>query len=211
MATRSLRDHLNGQLGALRSERQSFISHYQDLSGLIQPRKGRFLTSDRNRGESSRHQRNKIINSHGTQALRTARAGMLSGIMSPARPWFALSSLDPEMMEYLPVKIWLAGVEMRLREIFNSSNLYNMAPTMIGEVLLFGTGAMSHVDDFDDVARFYTHTAGSYMLAQDEKFKINTLCREFEMTTDQLVKEFGVENVSQGVKDAYERGNYQQW
>lgn len=211
MPERSLYDHLNQQLGALETERSSFISHYQELSKFTQPRKGRFLTSERNRGEASRHERNTIINSHGTQALRTARAGMLSGVMSPARPWFALETPDPEMMEYLPVKVWLSKVETIMRAVFNASNLYNMAPTMIGEMLLFGTGCMTHVDDFEDVARFYTHTAGSYMLGQDEDYKINTLGRKYEATTEQLVRKYGLSNVSTGVKNAYDSGSYHKW
>lgn len=211
MPERSLYDHLNQQLGALRQERSSFISHYQELSRYVQPRKGRFLTSERNRGEASRHERNLIINSAGTQALRTARAGMLSGVMSPTRPWFALETPDPDMMEFLPVKVWLSKVETIMRAVFNASNLYNMAPTMIGEMLLFGTGCMSHVDDFDDVARFYAHTAGSYMLAQDDDFKINTVAREYESTTEQLVSKYGLNNVSSAVKNAYDNGNYHAW
>lgn len=211
MPERTLYDHLNQQLGALRQERSSFISHYQDLSRYIQPRKGRFLTSDRNRGEASRHERNLIVNSAATQALRTARAGMLSGVMSPARPWFALETPDPDMMEFLPVKVWLSKVEVIMRAVFNASNLYNMAPTMIGEMLLFGTGCMSHVDDFEDVARFYTHTAGSYMLGQDEDYKINTMAREYEATTEQLVRKYGLDKVSTAVKNAYDSGNYHAW
>ena len=211
MPERSLYDHLNQQLGALRQERSSFISHYQELSRYVQPRKGRFLTSERNRGEASRHERNLIINSAGTQALRTARAGMLSGVMSPTRPWFALETPDPDMMEFLPVKVWLSKVETIMRAVFNASNLYNMAPTMIGEMLLFGTGCMSHVDDFEDVARFYAHTAGSYMLAQDDDFKINTVAREYESTTEQLVSKYGRDNVSTAVKSAYDSGNYHAW
>ena len=211
MPERSLYDHLNQQLGALRQERSSFISHYQELSRYVQPRKGRFLTSERNRGEASRHERNLIINSAGTQALRTARAGMLSGVMSPTRPWFALETPDPDMMEFLPVKVWLSKVETIMRAVFNASNLYNMAPTMIGEMLLFGTGCMSHVDDFEDVARFYAHTAGSYMLAQDDDFKINTVAREYESTTEQLVSKYGLNNVSSAVKNAYDNGNYHAW
>jgi len=211
MPERSLYDHLNQQLGALRQERSSFISHYQELSRYVQPRKGRFLTSERNRGEASRHERNLIINSAGTQALRTARAGMLSGVMSPTRPWFALETPDPDMMEFLPVKVWLSKVETIMRAVFNASNLYNMAPTMIGEMLLFGTGCMSHVDDFEDVARFYAHTAGSYMLAQDDDFKINTVGREYESTTEQLVSKYGLANVSTAVKNAYDSGSYHAW
>jgi hypothetical protein len=79
---------------------------------------------------------------------------------------------------------------------------------MLGELLLFGTGCMTHVDDFEDVSRFYAHTAGSYMIAQNERFVVNTLVREFQRTAEQMVKQFGYKAVSQQVRDAYDKGNY---
>lgn len=204
-------DYVSKQIEAMRTERSSFIDHYRELSRWVQPRRGRFLRADRNKGEASRHERNNIINSAATFALRTARAGLLSGVMSPARPWFKLGAPDPDLSEFLAVKEWLEKVELIIRRIFNESNLYNMAPTMLGELLLFGTGAMSHVDNFDDVARFFTHTAGSYTLAQDENYKIAIMGREYEETTLQLVRKFGLDKVSRSVKDQYDKGNYHTW
>ena len=202
------KEWLTRYVGALKTERSSFDPHWKELAEHFQPRRGRFNLNDRNRGEK-RHQ--AIINSHGTLALRTACAGMFAGIMSPARPWFSLTTPDPDMMEFQPVKEWLFKVEKLLNAIFNQSNLYNMAPTMIGEMLLFGTGCMTHVTDFEDVARFYTHTVGSYMIAQDERYRVNTLVREFEWTVEQVVNAFGLEKVSTSVKNMYDRGDYSQW
>jgi len=208
MADETKRDKYQRQVSAMREERQSFISHYQELAQFIQPRRGRFLITDRNKGD---RRYNNIINSRATQAHRVARSGMLAGIMSPARPWVRFSTFDADLMEFGPVKNWLYKAETIQREIFNQSNLYNMAPVMLGELLLFGTGAMSHVDDFDDVARFYTHTAGSYMIAQDNNYRVRTFAHEFEMTVKQMVDEFGKDKCSQFVRDQYDKSNYNAW
>lgn len=208
MIDTELRKHYTQRLGAMQKERSSFIPHYRELAEFIQPRRGRFLISDRNKGER-RHQ--SIINSRASRAHRIARSGMFAGVMSPARPWFKLETPDPDMMRYGRVKDWLYQVETLLRTIFDQSNLYNAAPTMLGELLLFATGAMAHVDDFDKVARFHTYPAGSYMIAQDDRHKINTFVREFEMTVGQLVSMFGLDNVSQSVKNLYNKGTYDSW
>lgn len=200
-------DAMQKRKAALQVERSSFISHWRDLSSFVQPRLGRFFLSDRNRGDK-RYQ--NIVNSRATMSHRAARAGLFAGTMSPARPWFNLQTADPDMLSYQPIRLWLFQVETLLNAIMNACNLYNMAPVMLGELLLFGTGAMSHVDDFDNVARFYTHTAGSYMLAQNDKFVIDTIVREFQMTARQLVAKFG-KNVSTQVQNAYDRGNYESW
>lgn len=202
------KEYLVKRLHALKTERESFIAHYRDLSDFISPRRGRYFLTDRNKGDK---RITNIINSKATQALKVARAGMLSGVMSPSRPWFALETPDPDMMEFAPVKEWLYKVEMTLRAVFNDGNLYNMAPVMLGELLQFGTGCMLHVDHFENVARFYTQTAGSYMLAQDDELKVRTVMREFQMQTGQMIKKFGKENVSLAVVNAYDRGNYDEW
>lgn len=202
------RDYYNTRLSALRTERESFIGHYKELSQFISPRKGRFTITDRNKGDK---RYNNIINSRATWAHKIARAGMFAGTMSPARPWFKLGTPDPDLEEFQSVKFWLEAVQRLLLRIFEDSNLYQKAPTMIGEVLQFATGAMFHDNDFNDVARFYSFTAGSYYVDQNDREEIDTLVREFEWTALQIVSRFGYDNCSQTVKTAYDNGNYSQW
>ena len=198
-------EYLNKLLAQYRTERQSFITHYQDLQEFISPHRGRFFLQDRNKG-TKRHQ--SIINSVATQALRVATAGMLNGTMSPSRPWFSLETFNPDLMESQDVREWLHKVEIIIRTILNESNFYNMAPVFLRELLLFGTSCMTHVNDFEHVARFYTHTAGSYFLAQNDRLVIDTLVREYEWPAIQIIKQFGLEKVSLEIKTAYDRGNY---
>ena len=208
MADQTQRQYFERRKAAMIQERHSFISHWKELSQFVQPRRGRFLVDDVNKGDR-RYQ--SIINSKATQAHRIARSGLLAGFMSPARPWFQLATPDPDLMDYQPVKEWLYKTELVLREIFNQSNFYQMVPVLLGELILFATGCMTHVDDFDNVARFYTHTAGSYMIAQDEKYQVNTLCREFKWTCEQIVRAFGLAKVSPAIRQSYDNGNYDSW
>ena len=196
------------RLSDLKVERSSFIFHAKELSENIEPRRGRFFISDRNKG-NKRH--TKIINSRATQAHRTAQSGIFAGIMSPTRPWFKLETLDQSLMDSADVKAWLYSVEQLIRTIFLESNLYNMAPVMLGELLLFGTGAMSHVDDFENVSRFYTHTFGSYYIAQNDRFEVDTFALEHELQVKQIVADFGKENVSDFVRNHWDKGNYYVW
>lgn len=199
---------LEQRKGELKIERSSFIPHYQALSQFIQPRRGRYFVTDRNKG-GDRY--TAIINSKATQAHRTAKSGLLNGVMSPARPWFVLETHDPDLNEWWPAKVWLYKVALILRAICNESNLYTMAPNLFGELLLFATGVMLHVDDFEDVARFYTLTAGSYMIGQDDRQVTNTIVREYEMTVSQLVQKYGLKNVSTAVRTQYDNGFYDKW
>lgn len=208
MPSRSGKKFFERRRGALEKERSSFISHWKEMSEYIQPRRGRFFVQDRNKGDR-RH--NKIINSSATQALKIARAGLMSGVMSPSRPWFELAPYDSNLSESAEVRVWMDEVRRRMLIILNGSNLYNMAPVMMSELLLFGTGAMTHVDDDVNVARFYTHPVGSYLIGQNERYEINTFIREFDMTVEQIVGEFGLDNVSNEIKRSYDKGDYDHW
>ena len=74
----------NKRLESLRKERSSFKPLWQELSDYHLAHRGRFLTSDRNKG----HKRNtKQINNSSRLASRTLASGMMAGITSPARPW----------------------------------------------------------------------------------------------------------------------------
>lgn len=199
------REYFDRRLNAMRLERETFIPHYKDISEFLQPRRGRYFVTDVNRGEN---RYKSIINSTATQAARTARNGFFSGTMSPSRPWFRQVVADPDLMEFPRVKEHLELREKIVRAIFNQGNLYSMAPVMLGELLNFGTGCMTHVDDFKDVARFYTHTIGSYMIAQDDRFDVQTVAREFLRTTLQLVAQFGLDSVTVRVRNSWDRGDY---
>jgi hypothetical protein len=49
------------------------------------------------------------------------------------------------------------------------------------------------------------------MLAQDHRGRINSMAREFKMTVGQLVEQFGLDNCSIQVRDAYARGDTNVW
>tara|TARA_R110000765_G_scaffold273641_5_gene372367 strand:- start:2214 stop:3905 length:1692 start_codon:yes stop_codon:yes gene_type:complete len=209
MADENRRDYYERRKGQMDTERSSFMPHWREISDYNQVRRGRFEKTDVNRGEK-RH--NNIINSTGIRASNTAQAGMFAGVMSPTRPWFDLATPDPGLMEFMPVKVWLRGVAKQMRAIFNSGNLYTMAPTMIGELLNFGTGCMTQVDDDDNLARFFTHTVGSYWISQNDQFVVDTLVREFMMTAEQMARSFtdgkDLSKLSTPVRTAIDRGNY---
>jgi len=202
---RNRQEYYLKRMSALEAERSTFRPHWMECCRFISPRSGRFFWTDVNRGDK---RYNNIYNTRATLSWRTARAGLFSGVMSPSRPWLKLETPDQDLMTYEPVAEWLYKVEQLMYAIFGASNLYNMAPTMLGELLLVGTGAMSHMDDFENVATFFQHTVGSYSLAQNQKYRIDTICRQYQDTVKMLVETYG-KNVSKTVMNLYDRGDYE--
>lgn len=202
------KERLNKQFAQLESERQSFEPHWRELSDYINPRGSRFLTSEVNRND---RRNTRIIDSTGTMAARTLASGMMSGITSPARPWFRLATPDPEMMDYGPVKLWLEAVQNRMNDMFNNSNLYQSLPQLYGSLGTYSTGAMAVLEDDEDIIRTMPFPIGSYYLANSPRGSVDTCFRKFSMTVRQLVQEFGLNNVSESVKSMWESGTYEKW
>lgn len=188
----------------LKTDRSSWIAHWQEISQVLLPRSGRFLVTDKNRGDK-RH--NKIYDSTGARALRTLAAGMMAGMTSPARPWFRLTTSVPGLDESAAVKTWLAEVTRLMLMVFAKSNTYRALHSGYGELGAFGTWSNIMVPNFKSVIHNHSLTVGEYALAADYSGQINTLYREFEISVAQAVGEFGRDNVTQAVRNLFDRGN----
>lgn len=194
--------------GYLKTERASWFAHWQEISTRLLPRAGRFFVQDRNKG-NKRH--NQIYDSTATQALSILSAGMMSGMTSPARPWFRLTTGDDDLDAYQPVKVWLDQVSRLMLKIFQSSNTYRALHSMYEELGSFGTAASIMVPDFQSVIHHHPLTAGEYAITTDWRGDVTTLYREFQKTVGQIVKEFGYKACSPTVQNLYDRGNLEAW
>ncbi len=204
----SLKQQLNKQLSQLKAERLSFEPHWRELSDFTRPRSTRFTASEVNRGD---RRNSKIIDPAAVMAARTLSSGMMSGITSPARPWFRLATPDRDLMDYGPVKLWLETVEQRMNEVFNRSNLYQSLPLMYEDLGTFATGAMAVVADPQRVIRTVPFPTGSFYIANGADLSVDTAVREFSMTVRQVITEFGMDAVSDTVKSQWNSGQYGEW
>lgn len=204
----SLRQQYTTRKSELWKERSTWFPQWQEISRYLLPRNGRFLVTDRNRGEK-RH--NQIYDSTGTRALRVLAAGLMAGMTSPARPWFRLATADTELMKFDPVKVWLNDVTELMRQIFARSNTYRALHMIYEEIGGFGTGSTIILPDFGDVIRHYPLTVGEYAIATDHRGEVNTLYREFEMTVAQMVGQFSRDKCSTTVKSMFDAGRLDAW
>ena len=205
------RQKLNILEGELRVERTSFRNYWRDLSDNILPRRGRFFITDTNDGD--RNDTN-IIDSTATLASRTLSSGMMTGVTSPARPWFKMETDNKELNKQQAVKTYFADVEDNLRNVFLKSNLYNVLPTLYADMGTFATGCIFMEEDDEEVVRFTSFPIGSYMISNDKKGRARVFFREFQMSVRQIVEKFGTSpidptmvdftNITRVVQDHYE-------
>lgn len=207
------RKQVEQQVEAMRVERSSFIPQWREISDTIMPTRPRFLVEDNLRGLKKYH---KILDLTGALAARTLSAGMMAGLTSPARPWKRLSTHDPELAEYGPVKDWLHTVDTRMAGVFARSNLYRSLSAMYGDNGSFGTSPILIEEDFDKTIKTFTYPVGSYMIALNDELKVRVFAREFQLTVRQLIRRFGGytpdwSKFSTRVKNLYDNGQYESY
>jgi hypothetical protein len=175
----------------LEDDRTSWRSHWMEISDHLVPRRGRYLIEGQN--TKGRKRNTKIIDNTGGQALNTLAAGMMSGLTSPARPWFRLRTRDEALMDAPGVSQWLGQAEMELRKVLASSNFYNSASTVYTELGAFGTAALLRRQHPQRLLHYRNFTAGEYVIAENEFGEVDTIGRHFTMTVSQIVEQFVID------------------
>ena len=197
-----LRRMMDARIVSLDQARQSWWQHWRELADFILPRRYRWLVtqSQWNKGSPINQ---KIINSVGTTAARNAAAGIMSGTTSPSRPWFRMTVADPDVMRDPDVQIWCEDVTERMMRVMAASNYYGAKAVQYLDLIVFGTAPLIIYADRDTVIRCFNPAAGEYYAAAGPNFDVQTLARKFTMTVQQIVAEFGIENVSDQVRSLY--------
>lgn len=208
MADKTELEQLSERWGEMFSERASWMSHWQEISMYVMPRNGRYFVQDRNKGWR-RH--NAIYDRTGSGALKVLAAGLMSGLTSPARPWFRLAVHDQALMKRQAVKVWLNDCTNMMLRIFQKSNTYRALHGMYHELGGFGTAASVFVEDYNNVIHLFPLTVGEYAIATGWNGQVNTLYRRFDKTVAEIVKEFGLDVCSTRVQNLYRNGQLGQW
>jgi hypothetical protein len=207
-------DVLKAELAALRSP---FEGPWQEVADYALPNRLSLTLGDRKTKANKRS--SKIVDATATRSIRTLSAAMMSGFTNPAREWGQYTTLDDkDLAEFGPVKEWLHRVTHRVLTFFQRSNLYQVLPSNYEDTIAFAIGGFLVEEDFNTLIHCQPLLVGRYWIAKDRKGTVNTLIREFQYTTRQLVEEFGKlnqksgsadwSNISQQVKTAWDNGNY---
>ena len=203
--TQAVMDRNKQTLNALRTNRLPWWQHWRTVADYYLPRRYVWLMSDNER-KRAQNMNPLILDGTGTQAAKTLASGMMNGITSPTRPWFRLRLANHADNEDHEARAWLDEVTRRIMLAMSESNFYNSMAIVYLDLVVFGTASMLIYEDFEKVFHCQNNALGEYYLAQDARRHVNTFAREFKLKVHQVVEEFGLENCSDFVKNAYKRG-----
>lgn len=192
------RRYAESRLGGLRSARWSWLVHWRELADFILPRRYRWLVVSNNMARGSQINHN-IVDSTGTLAARTLASGMMNGITSPTRPWFKLR-VDGTEEDYT-VQAWLSDCERRMMTVFQESNFYQAMAIMYFDLVVFGSACVIVYENFDNVIHCFNPCLGEFYFDLNNDLEVGTVAREFTLTYQQMIAEFGEERVSPEVRN----------
>jgi len=171
---------------SLKSIRDNWESHWQEISELVLPRRSDFV-GPREAGDKRGI---KAVDSTAIIANELLAAGLHGMLTNPASQWFTLRTTDDELMDDPEVKSWLEDVENRIFSEFNTSpsGFTSHLHELYLDLTAFGTSVMFIGESEDGELTFSTRHLKECFLAEDAWGKIDTVYRKFDYTVRQIMQ-----------------------
>ena len=142
--TQYSKNYFNSRRAELEVAYNAIKPDWQDLADYFLPRSVRFLARSANKTPVKNK---KIKDSTPLLAVRNFSSGMMSGATSPATNWFKVIIRNYGQESNYEVKTWCNSVENLFRDIFNSSNLYRVLPSVYKQLGVFGISVLGLIND----------------------------------------------------------------
>ena len=203
MAQTDLAKNLLKRYDRLKSQRQNWESHWQEVADYMMPRKAD-VTKSRSKGDKRTE---LIFDSSPLQAVELLAASLHGMLTNPSTPWFSLRFKENDIENEDEAKEWLESATETMYTAFNKSNFQQEIFELYHDLITFGTAAMFIEEDDEDVLKFSTRHINEMYIAENEKGKIDTVFRKFKLSARAAIQKFG--NVSPNIattakKDPYE-------
>lgn len=197
------------RLNEMEKERRPWLDQARNIAAVVQPWAGRFTDTTPSNDGSRRNA--DIINNTATLAHRATSAGFMSNASSPARDWFRLGVLDPDLNRRHSVRLWFDQLTKLAMGAARRSGTYRALHHIYSENPLFGTAADIIAPDSKTLLRHMPMTFGEYCIAVDYTGRPDTIFRKFDMTVGQAIAEFGFDKCSKHVQTLARRGLFDHW
>lgn len=185
---------------------------YEDIRDLLAPGTGLFNQDYDMENQTINYQ--KQLDSEPSTYMDTTVAGLYGGLINPASRWFDLTLVKNNKyynMDNTAIYQALEQSKEFLYCVFTKSNFYSSMRCVISEWLKYGVGVMLVEERDYDFIHFNPLTVGEYYLGINQDGKYTKLARTFQLTADQMVANFGFDNVPEQVKNAYKSGDYKNY
>lgn len=183
---------------------------YEDVRDLLAPGTGLFNNDYDMENQTVNY--TKQLDSEPSTYMDTTVAGLYGGLINPASRWFDLTLVKSNKYANMDLTQIYQALELSkefLYCVFTKSNFYSSMRSVISEWYRYGLGVMLVEERDYDFIHFNPLTIGEYYLGINQDGIYTKLARTFQLNADQMVANFGFNNVSESVRNAYKAGNYE--
>ena len=186
----------------LKAKRASWDSWWQEVSTYCMTRKAEINSS---RTEPSSQRDDVLFDGTMVQANITLSNGCMSYLTPADSRWFSfdppafLKGNDP-VEQYFRQCTEVASMELA------RSNFFTETHELYLDRGCFGTGVLYCEEGRRNLLHFRKFDVGTFSLAEDDEGYVDTLSREFSLTTRQAVQWFGYKNVSDVIQKVIRLG-----
>ena len=200
MAKTDLTKTIMARYDRLKTGRQNWETHWQEVADYMQPRKAD-VTRTRSRGDKRTE---LIFDSSPIQAVELLASSLHGMMTNPSTPWFSLRYKDQGLDSDDEAKLWLEGVTDTMYTAFNRSNFQQEIFELYHDLITFGTAAMFIEEDQDDLLKFSTRHINEIYITENDKGRIDTVYRRFKITLRAAFQQFG-EKLSEEARNKVEK------
>ena len=187
MAKTDLTKTIMARFDRLKTGRQNWETHWQEVADYMQPRKAD-VTKTRSKGDKRTEQ---IFDSSPIQAVELLAASLHGMLTNPSTTWFSLRYKDQGLDADDEAKLWLEGVTETMYTAFNRSNFQQEIFELYHDLITFGTAAMFIEEDQSDLLKFSTRHINEIYITENDKGRIDTVYRRFKITLRAAAQQFG--------------------
>ena len=205
MAQTDLTKSLKRRFDKLKTNRQNWETHWQEVADYMLPRKAD-VTKTRSKGDKRTE---LIFDSSPLQSVDLLAASLHGMLTNPSTPWFTLRYKDPEIENDDEAKLWLESATDAMYVAFNRSNFQQEIFELYHDLITFGTACMFVQDDDEDTLKFSTRHINEIYISENEKGKVDTVYRLFKMSVRAAFQQFG-EAISTGTKGLITKDPYEE-
>ena len=172
----------------------------------MMPRKAD-VTKQRARGDKRTEM---IFDSSPLQAVELLAASLHGMLTNPSTPWFTLKFKNEDINTDEEAKLWLESATESMYTAFNSSNFQQEIFELYHDLITFGTSCMYIQEDDREVLKFSTRHVKEIYIAEDDKGRIDTVYRKFNLSARAVVQAFSFDNkISSDVLTLSQKDPYQ--
>ena len=193
----------------------TFDQGWQEITNYFLPQQSNVNTE---KTEGTTGWTDRIYDTTAIQAAQVCRSGQRNWLTPSSEPWAAyeppefLSSAGKEQ-EKDEAAQWLSRcTDITMRELARS-NFYAMVNLDYLQVCTLGTGLLFCEEGKRTALNFRQFQCWKITIEEDDEGVVDSVRREFELTTRQAVQWFGIENVGEKIGKAWEKtsGHGKKW